>query len=169
MSGGSALPVALTEAAATLLDKLQAANLTLATAESCTGGLIGAVVTAIPGSSATLLAGYITYSNDAKMRMLGVPEGVIASVGAVSDDCARHMAAGALRASGADLAIACTGIAGPGGGSTEKPVGLVYIGLARKGAAPAAYRFVFPGNRDDIRAATVAAAFQILNETVTTR
>ena len=100
-----------------LLGRLQAAGHTLATAESCTGGLIAAVLTAIPGSSATVLAGYVTYSNAAKTRMLGVPAAVIAEVGAVSVPVARQMADGALQDSGADIAVSCTGVAGPSGGS----------------------------------------------------
>lgn len=162
----TALPPALTAEAARLLAALQARNLTIATAESCTGGLIGAAITAIAGSSASLLAGYITYSNEAKIRMLGVPEKLIAEVGAVSEACARQMAEGAVRESGADLAVSCTGIAGPGGGSAEKPVGLVYVGLARRGAAAQVRRFVFPGDRDAVRHATVVAALTLAQEAI---
>lgn len=109
------LPEETMAQAARLLERLQARGLTLATAESCTGGLIAAALTAIPGSSATVLAGFVTYSNGAKTAMLGVPEAIIASVGAVSEETARAMAEGALERSGADLAVSVTGIAGPGG------------------------------------------------------
>jgi nicotinamide-nucleotide amidase len=148
--------------AAALLAALQARGLTLATAESCTGGLIAAALTAIPGSSATVLCGYVTYSNEAKAAMLGVEPGVIARVGAVSEEVARAMAAGALARSGADLAVACTGIAGPGGGSAEKPVGLVHLAVARRGGALVHVRQVFPGDRAAVRAATVREAFRLL-------
>ncbi|MFC7609844.1 CinA family protein [Teichococcus aestuarii] len=124
-------------AAAALLAELQALGLTLATAESCTGGLVSAVLTAVPGSSATLLAGYVTYSNAAKARMLGVPEPMLATHGAVSEPVARAMAEGALRDSGADLAVSLTGIAGPGGATPGKPVGLVHIAASRRGGDPA--------------------------------
>jgi nicotinamide-nucleotide amidase len=153
----------LTEAAA-LLAALQARKLTLATAESCTGGLIAAALTAIAGSSATVLAGYVTYSNEAKTRMLGVPAGVIASVGAVSEAVARCMAEGAMSNGEADVAVSCTGIAGPGGGSAAKPVGLVFIGFARRGAGSVVERHVFPGDRTAVRAATVAAAFRLIRK-----
>jgi nicotinamide-nucleotide amidase len=151
----------LAEAAA-LLAALQGRGVTLATAESCTGGLIAAALTAIPGSSATVLAGYVTYSNEAKTRMLGVPEATLASVGAVSEPVARHMAEGALRDAGAGLAVSCTGIAGPGGATAEKPVGLVFIGCARHGMETLVERHVFPGGRDAVRAATVDAAFALI-------
>lgn len=152
--------------AAALLAAMQARDLTLATAESCTGGLISAAITAIPGSSATLLAGYVTYSNAAKTRMLGVPEPMLAEHGAVSAPVAQRMAEGALADSGADLAISCTGIAGPGGGSERKPVGLVFIGCAHRGQATQVERHVFPGDRAAIRAATVAAAFAMLRHAI---
>jgi nicotinamide-nucleotide amidase len=154
-------PTTLDEAAA-LLAALQASGLTVATAESCTGGLIAAALTAIPGSSATVLAGFVTYSNGAKTRMLGVPEAMLASHGAVSEPVARQMAEGALAASGADIAISCTGIAGPGGGTATKPVGLVFIGCARRGGETRVARRVFPGDRTAVRAATVEAAFEMI-------
>ncbi|HHW99198.1 MAG TPA: nicotinamide-nucleotide amidohydrolase family protein, partial [Firmicutes bacterium] len=99
----------------------------LALAESCTGGLLGSMITDVPGSSDYFAAGYITYSNDAKQNLLGVPEQVIAEQGAVSAACAQAMATGARRVSGAEVAIAITGIAGPTGGTPEKPVGTVYV------------------------------------------
>lgn len=152
------------DAAASLLDLLRAGGLTIATAESCTGGLVSAALTAVPGSSDAVLAGFVTYSNAMKTRLLGVPEGVLASVGAVSEDCARHMATGALEGSGAEIAVSTTGIAGPGGGSAEKPVGLVYIGGARRGGRATVQRHVFPGDRAAVRAATVEAALRLAAE-----
>jgi nicotinamide-nucleotide amidase len=149
------------EETAALLAHLQGQGLTLATAESCTGGLIAAALTAIPGSSATVLAGYVTYSNAAKTRLVGVPPAILAAHGAVSAPVARQMAQGALADSGADLAVSCTGIAGPGGGSEAKPVGLVFIGCARRGKETRVERHVFPGDRTAIRAATVRAAFAL--------
>ncbi|MFC0018780.1 competence/damage-inducible protein A [Roseibacillus persicicus] len=108
-------------------------GLKLATAESCTGGLIANRVTNVPGSSAVLTHGFVTYANEAKVGVLGVKEETLAKVGAVSEEVCREMAEGALAASGSDLAIAVTGIAGPGGGSDEKPIGTVFVGLAQKG------------------------------------
>ncbi|PZP47477.1 MAG: damage-inducible protein CinA [Azospirillum brasilense] len=158
------LPEETMAQAARLLERLQARGLTLATAESCTGGLIAAALTAIPGSSATVLAGFVTYSNGAKTAMLGVPEAIIASVGAVSEETARAMAEGALERSGADLAVSVTGIAGPGGAVPGKPVGTVWFGLARRGRPVRALRQVFPGDRAAVRAATVAEALRLLDE-----
>jgi nicotinamide-nucleotide amidase len=148
--------------AAALLAALQARGLTLATAESCTGGLIAAALTAIPGSSATVLAGYVTYSNEAKTRMVGVPPAMLAAHGAVSEPVARQMAEGAASGTGADIAVSCTGIAGPAGGSAAKPVGLVFIGCAVRGRETLVERHVFPGDRTAIRAATVAQAFALI-------
>ncbi|WP_270937986.1 CinA family protein [Falsiroseomonas oryzae] len=153
--------------AAVLLAELQARGVTLATAESCTGGLIAAALTAIPGSSATVLAGYVTYSNEAKTRLVGVPEAMLAAHGAVSEPVARSMAEGALADSGAGIAISCTGIAGPSGGSAAKPVGLVFIGCARRGMETQVERHVFPGDRGAIRAATVDAAFGLIRRALT--
>jgi nicotinamide-nucleotide amidase len=148
--------------AAALLAAMQGQGATLATAESCTGGLIAAAVTAHAGSSATLLAGYVTYSNEAKTRMLGVPPPMLAEHGAVSAPVARQMAEGALKDAGSAIAVSCTGIAGPGGGSATKPVGLVFIGCARRGKETVVERHVFPGDRAAVRAATVAAAFALI-------
>ena len=105
---------------------------TIATAESCTGGLVAAALTDVPGASAAFECGYVTYSNDAKVRTLGVSADLVARHGAVSKEVARAMAEGALREAGADLAVAITGIAGPGGGSAKKPVGLVHIAAASR-------------------------------------
>ena len=148
--------------AAALLDLLRARGLTLATAESCTGGLIAAALTSAAGSSDVVACGFVTYSNTAKTAMLGVPAETIAAHGAVSEAVALRMAEGALRGSEADLAVAVTGIAGPGGGSPEKPVGLVWFGAARRHVPTWAERQVFPGNRTAVREATVRHAFQML-------
>jgi len=150
--------------AARLLAAMQSLDLTLATAESCTGGLIAAALTAIPGSSATLLGGFVTYSNAMKSQVLGVPPGVIDAAGAVSEAVARAMVDGALRKSGADIAVACTGVAGPGGGSAAKPVGLVHVAAARRGGAALQIAPVFPGDRAAVRAAAVDAAFGLIRK-----
>ena len=155
------LPQATLDAARDLLAALEARGLTLATAESCTGGLIAAALTAIPGSSAVVTRGYVTYSNDAKQEMLGVPAELLRTVGAVSEEVARAMAEGAVRAARADVALSCTGIAGPGGATPSKPVGLVFIGCAAEGAPTRVARHVFPGDRAAVRAATVAEAFAL--------
>ncbi|WP_419898048.1 CinA family protein [Roseomonas sp. USHLN139] len=151
------------EAAARLLQRLAAEGLTVATAESCTGGLVAAALTAIPGSSASVLAGFVTYSNEAKERMVGVPRALLEAHGAVSAEVARAMAEGALRESGAALAVSTTGIAGPGGAVPGKPVGLVYLAAARRGRPTQVQRHVFPGDRAAVRAATVVAALAMLD------
>ena len=115
-----------------MLDACRAQNLKLAVAESCTGGLLAAALTEIPGSSDVLDRGFVTYSNAAKQAMLGVPASVLETRGAVSKETVEAMAAGALERSGADLSAAVTGIAGPGGGTAQKPVGLVHFAAARR-------------------------------------
>lgn len=155
------LPDATMDQARGLLAALEARGLTLATAESCTGGLIAAALTAIAGSSSVVMAGFVAYSNDAKMRMVGVQEATLAAHGAVSEAVAREMAEGALREAQVDVALSCTGIAGPGGATPGKPVGLVFIGCARRGGATVVERHVFPGDRGAVRAATVAAALRL--------
>jgi nicotinamide-nucleotide amidase len=145
-----------------LLAACRARGVQLATAESCTGGLIAAALTAIAGSSDVVDRGFVTYSNAAKTQMLGVPADVIAAVGAVSQQVAGLMASGALAQSGAGIAVAVTGVAGPGGGSADKPVGLVWFGLAVRGGAVRTDHRVFPGDRTAIRAATVAHAFAMI-------
>ena len=158
------LPDSTLDSARELLAALEGRGMTLATAESCTGGLIAAALTAIPGSSAVVTRGYVTYSNDAKQEMLGVPAGLFDTAGAVSEEVARAMAEGALRASGADMALSCTGIAGPGGGTPEKPVGTVWIAWKRRGGYPHAAVHHFDGDREAIRRQTVAAALRGLVE-----
>ncbi len=134
----------------------------LATAESCTGGLIVAALTAIAGSSDVVDRGFVTYSNDAKNQMIGVPMPLIEAHGAVSEQVARAMAEGALIRSHAAVAISVTGVAGPSGGSAEKPVGLVCFGLARTRKPAISERHIFPGDRTAIRAATVDHAFKMI-------
>jgi nicotinamide-nucleotide amidase len=155
------LPPETLDEAKAVLALLQSRGLTLATAESCTGGLIAAALTAIPGSSAVVTHGFVTYSNEAKRDLLGVPWGVLEGYGVVSDSVARRMAEGALARSGADIAVSCTGIAGPGGATPGKPVGLVHLGVAMRGETRALRR-VFPGDRAAVRAATVAEAFALV-------
>jgi nicotinamide-nucleotide amidase len=145
-----------------LLAACRAAGLRVATAESCTGGLIAATLTAIAGSSDVVDRGFVTYSNAAKTEMLGVPAELIVAVGAVSEPVARRMAEGALVRSAADLAVAVTGVAGPGGGSADKPVGLVWFGYARRGGVATTLRHVFPGDRTAVRLATVQEALRLL-------
>ncbi len=147
-----------------VLASCRAKKLLLATAESCTGGMIAAALTDIAGSSDVVERGFVTYSNAAKTELLGVPAALIARVGAVSEEVARAMAAGALAHAPVDLAVAVTGIAGPGGGSTEKPVGLVHFGVAKRGGAVRAEHHVFPGDRGEVRRATVARALRLLVE-----
>jgi nicotinamide-nucleotide amidase len=134
----------------------------IATAESCTGGLVAAALTAIPGSSDVFKRGFVTYSNEAKMELLGVPAETIAGYGAVSPETAAAMARGAVARARADLAVSVTGIAGPGGGTLQKPVGLVYVGVARRDGAGRVERRVFPGDRAGIRQAAVAEALEML-------
>lgn len=140
-------------------EALLARQLKLATAESCTGGLIGGVCTAIPGSSAWLERGFVSYSNDAKTELLGVDAALIEAHGAVSEEVARAMAVGALKHSHAQVTVAVTGIAGPDGGSRSKPVGTVWFGWA-VGDVVDAERVVFPGSRAEVRSATVAHALR---------
>jgi nicotinamide-nucleotide amidase len=155
------LHAALLQQAADLLDSCRARHLRLATAESCTGGLIAAALTAIPGSSDVVERGFVTYSNEAKTELVGVPPALIAQHGAVSEPVARAMAEGALAHSSADIAISVTGVAGPGGGSAAKPVGLVWFGLARRGRPTMAERRHFPGDRTAIREAAVGEALTL--------
>lgn len=155
------LPAGTLVRAAEVLDLLRARGLTVATAESCTGGLIAAALTAVPGSSDVVLGGFVTYSNEAKAAMVGVDPALIARVGAVSEEVARAMALGALRATGAGVAVSATGIAGPGGATPEKPVGLVFVGAVRRDGRAAVRRCVFGGDRAEVRAATVEVALEM--------
>jgi len=150
-------------AAEALLARLRAARLMVAAAESCTGGLLAGALTEVPGSSDVFERGFVTYSNAAKSEALGVAAALIEAHGAVSEEVAQAMAAGALRHSRADLAIAITGIAGPGGGSASKPVGLVHLALARR-TGGATHRELRLGDRGRaaIRLASVAEALGML-------
>jgi nicotinamide-nucleotide amidase len=154
-------PAASLELARRLLAACERSAWHLATAESCTGGLIIACLTEIPGSSAVVARGYVTYDNRAKAEVLGVPTALLERVGAVSEEVARAMAEGALGRAGVDLAIAVTGIAGPGGATPTKPVGLVHLAVARRGAATLHARALFPGDRAAVRLASLDAALEL--------
>jgi len=160
-------PVDLVEDAEVLLSELKRRGLRLATVESCTGGLVAGLLTEIPGSSAVVERGFVTYSNEAKTELVGVDAALIAARGAVSADVARAMAEGALARAAADVAIAVTGIAGPDGGSVEKPVGLVYVAAACKGAAPLVRECRFGSiGRTQIRLSSVKAAIDLARQAV---
>jgi nicotinamide-nucleotide amidase len=147
-----------TQWVAPLADALRARGWRLATAESCTGGLIAATCTALAGSSDWFERGFVTYSNAAKTEQLDVDALLIAQHGAVSEPVVRAMAEGALLHSAADIAVAVTGIAGPGGGTADKPVGLVWLATAQRGTATQAERLQLAGDRAAVREQTVAAA-----------
>jgi nicotinamide-nucleotide amidase len=136
----------------------------VATAESCTGGLVAGALTAISGASDVFERAFVTYSNEAKIEMLAVPSDMIASHGAVSAQTAAAMARGAVRRAPADVAVSVIGIAGPGGGTPQKPVGLVYLGVARRDGACRVERRVFPGDRSAIRQAALIEALQMLRD-----
>jgi nicotinamide-nucleotide amidase len=156
------LPKDLVDLAKEVLTLAKGQGKRIVTAESCTGGLISSCLTAVPGSSAVVDSGFVTYSNEAKSRLLGVPRDALASHGAVSDVVASAMAEGALAQVDADMAIAVTGIAGPDGGSKEKPVGLVFMSLAQTGTDALVKRYVFAGTRSDVRRAAVGAALELV-------
>jgi nicotinamide-nucleotide amidase len=148
--------------AAAVLDACRAQKLHLATAESCTGGMVAAALTDIAGSSDVVERGFVTYSNEAKSELLEVRPELIKAHGAVSAEVADAMAVGALTRAPVDLAISVTGIAGPGGGSPEKPVGLVWFGIAAKGGAAKTESHVFPGDRAAVRLAATRRALALL-------
>ncbi len=147
--------------AAVLLDECRAAGLQLVTAESCTGGLIAGCLAEIAGASDVVERGFVTYSDQAKTDLLAVPAALIEAHGAVSGPVARAMAEGALENAHADLGVAVTGVAGPGGGSAAKPVGLVFVAAARAPGQTQVERHLFAGDRRAVRGATVAAALQL--------
>ena len=149
-----------------VLDLLRARDLTLATAESCTGGLVAARLTDVPGSSDVFLGGIIAYADEVKIAQLGVPEGVLAEHGAVSEEAAAAMAQGARARLGADVAVSVTGVAGPGGGTGEKPVGLVFLHAAGPGGE-LARRLDFPGDRETIRQRAAVVALHLVRRLVT--
>jgi nicotinamide-nucleotide amidase len=158
-------PDHLIAAAEDLVCLLRARGVNLATAESCTGGLLAALVTEIPGSSHAFERGFVPYSNEAKSELLGVGRETLARHGAVSEETARAMAAGALERSNASIAVSITGIAGPGGGTAEKPVGLVFLACMRRGGVPSLSKLEL-GNRSRsaIRLAAVAMALELVRQ-----
>jgi nicotinamide-nucleotide amidase len=149
-----------------VLDACRKAHLTLATVESCTGGMVAAALTDIAGSSDVVERGFVTYSNAAKTELVGVPADLIEKHGAVSAEVAAAMAEGALAHAPVDLAVSITGIAGPGGGTPVKPVGLVYLGIVRKGKAALTERHVLPGDRAAVRSAATRRALELLLDAV---
>ena len=157
---------ALTARAAALIARYASLGLKIATAESCTGGLVAGLLTEIAGSSAVLERGFVTYSNEAKRELLGVPAGALETHGAVSEPTARAMARGALAHSRAQVAVSITGVAGPGGGTAEKPVGLVHFACAGPGAAVVAVERRFGDlGRSAILMASVEQALALLEQT----
>ncbi len=157
----------LLDDARALLERLRKRGLMIATAESCTGGLIAGLLTEIAGSSDVVERGFVTYSNEAKMECLGVPAELLEEHGAVSEPVARAMAEGAVAHSRADLAIAVTGVAGPGGGTAAKPVGLVHVGFAARGR-PTRHVELRLGDigRQSVRLETVHAALKLVGDTI---
>jgi len=161
-------PEDMTRQAIALLSSMRERKLKFASAESCTGGLIAALMTEIPGSSDVVDRGFVTYSNEAKHEMLGVPDALLAEFGAVSRQVALAMAEGALSHSAADVSVAVTGVAGPGGGSPEKPVGLVHIAAASAGAPTLHHECRFGDlDRATIRARTVVEALALAQRALT--
>jgi nicotinamide-nucleotide amidase len=152
---------------ARLLDECRQAGVRIATAESCTGGLIAAALTAIAGSSDVVERGFVTYSNEAKAELLGVAAALIERHGAVSDAVALAMAEGALARARADIAVSVTGIAGPGGATATKPVGLVHLACARRGRTTLLDQRVFSGDRAAVREQSVALAFALIRRQLT--
>ncbi len=150
------------EDALTLIEKLTASNQTLSTVESCTGGLLFGYLTAVPGASAVLDRGFITYSNKAKQEMVGVTADTLAAYGAVSQQTAEEMAKGGCQSANTNLSVSVTGIAGPGGGTDEKPIGLVWISAFRNDGVQETERHVFKGNRQQIRTAACTHAISLL-------
>jgi len=152
----------IAELAAAVIERCTVAGRMVATVESCTGGLVAGALTAVAGSSAVLERGFVTYSNEAKSELVGVPAGLIEAHGAVSAEVARAMAEGGLARSRADIAVAITGIAGPGGGTDSKPVGLVHFACATRDGRVAPHHEVFPGDRDAVRGASVRQALRMI-------
>jgi nicotinamide-nucleotide amidase len=148
--------------AAALLERYRQAKLRIVTAESCTGGMVSARLTDIAGSSDVVERGFVTYSNEAKTEMLGVPTAQLLQFGAVSAQVARSMAEGALAHARADVSVSITGIAGPGGATPGKPVGLVYLAVARRGGETKVERQQFAGDRLAVREAATARALELL-------
>lgn len=152
----------LSDLVKTLSDVLRMKQLRICCAESCTGGLVCSLITDLAGSSDIFDRGFVTYSNQSKIDLLGVSQAILNQFGAVSAECAAAMALGALKNSEADLALSITGIAGPSGGSAEKPVGLVYLGFARRQAEVVVEQINLPGERQDIRFAAARTALELV-------
>ncbi len=150
-----------------ILDKCKGKGLKIACAESCTGGLLSALFTHIPGSSAVFEGGFVTYSNSLKLTLLGVHADSLAECGAVSERVAMEMAGNARKHSKADITISITGIAGPDGGTPEKPVGLVYIGISTENHAEV-HKYLFKGDRTEIRLQSVEQALNLISAVLTT-
>ena len=150
--------------AESVLAACRARNWHLATAESCTGGLVAAALTAIAGSSDVVERSFVAYSNEAKIELLGVPADTIAAHGGVSAQTCAAMARGTIARAPVDLAVSITGVAGPGGGTPQKPVGLVYLGVARKDGAARVERRIFPGDRTAVRDAALLLALELLQD-----
>ena len=146
-----------------IISKLIEKNITIATAESCTGGSLGKIITSVSGVSSIYGYGFITYANEAKEKILGVKHETLEKFGAVSSETATEMAKGARQVSGSDIAVSVTGIAGPGGGTPEKPVGLVYIAYADKDGETFK-KLNLSGNRDEVRAQTCDEVFRLIKE-----
>ena len=158
----SIFPLEINNRVSGILKLCKQKGVTIVTAESCTGGLIAGCLTEVPGSSAVIEGGFVTYSNQAKMSMLSVKLDQLDQYGAVSEEVARSMAEGALGSSKADIAIACTGVAGPGGATDTKPVGLVHLSCASRKHPTSHKKCNFSGERSTIRLATVNAAFGLI-------
>ena len=161
----SALQLNIQTLAQSLVSLCIEKNITFGTAESCTGGLISASVTDVPGASAVFFGGVVSYDNSIKKGVLGVKEETLSAHGAVSEETAREMSYGARRVLGVDFAVSVTGIAGPGGGTAEKPVGLVYISVASSDRHTVT-KNLFSGSREDVRLQTVAKALTLLTEEI---
>ena len=158
----SMFPLEINSKASSILKVCKQKGITIITAESCTGGLIAGCLTEIPGSSSVIEGGFVTYSNQAKVSMLSIKLEQLDQYGAVSEEVARSMAEGALGSSKADIAIACTGVAGPGGATETKPVGLVHLSCASRKHPTLHKKCNFSGERSTIRLATVEAAFGLI-------
>ena len=155
-------PIDIINLAQQLIALCQTKGIRLSTVESCTGGLLSGCLTDVPGSSEVFDRGFITYSNEAKHEEVNVSNESLVKFGAVSGEVACEMCAGVLSRTGVGAAVSVTGIAGPGGATDDKPVGLVYIGIATTHGTPVAHRYVFPGDRQEVRSATISAAIELL-------
>ncbi len=152
----------LTEKAKKVCSLLLEKGKTITTSESCTGGMIAKYLTSVSGASEVFGYGFVTYANEAKEKLLGVKKETLDSFGAVSEETVREMAEGALSIANADISVSVSGIAGPTGGTKEKPVGLVYVGVSQKGEGTFNYKFNFSGDRESVRKQTVENVFDII-------